>query len=60
MKKTIVKQTDKENENKTVDIYWNELSEETRQELLSKGYDNQNIIDGVFPVTTVFIDSGDE
>ena len=41
-----------------VEIYWKDLSESIREELLEVGLTDENIIDGVFPVTTLLIDGG--
>lgn len=45
-----------------VEIYWYDLSEKKQQELLDAGFDNQNIVDGPFPLTCIFInlEKGDE
>ena len=39
-----------------VDIYWNDISEDRQQELIEAGFDNQNVTDGAFPLTTIFLD----
>lgn len=39
-----------------IEIYWDDLSEVVRQELIEAGYDNPNVIKGFFPVTTIFVD----
>lgn len=39
-----------------IEIFWYDLPEEKQQELLEAGFDNQNVVDGVFPLTQVFID----
>lgn len=38
-----------------VEIYWYDLPEEKQQELLAAGFDNQNVVDGVFPLTEIYI-----
>lgn len=42
----------------TVEIYWNNLTEDMQQELLEAGLSDANVIDGVFPVSTVFVGGG--
>lgn len=39
-----------------IEIYWYDLPEEKQQELLEAGFDNQNVVDGVFPLTHIFIE----
>lgn len=41
-----------------VEIYWKDLSESIREELLEAGLTDENIIDGVFPVTTLLVGGG--
>lgn len=41
-----------------VEIYWDDLSDARQQELLDAGYDNGNVTNGVFPITTIYV--GDE
>ena len=41
---------------KIIEIFWYDLPEEKQQELLEAGFDNQNVVDGVFPLTHIFID----
>lgn len=36
-------------------IFWHDLSEEKQQELLEAGYDNQNVVDGVFSLTQIYL-----
>ena len=36
-------------------IYWDDLTEAFQFELIDAGFDNQNIIDGVFPVTIIYV-----
>ena len=43
-----------------IEIYWNDLSEDKQLELTQNGFDNQNIIDGVFPLTTIYLNVVDE
>lgn len=39
-----------------IGIYWYDLTQEKQQELLDAGYDNQNVVDGVFPLSEILID----
>ena len=39
-----------------IEIFWYDLPEAKQQELLDAGFDNQNIVDGMFPIAEVFID----
>ena len=43
-----------------VEVYWHDLSEYMQQELLRAGYDNTNIIDGVFPITVIYMEGDDK
>lgn len=36
--------------NKLIEVYWDDLSERVQNELIESGYDNDNVIDGVFPI----------
>lgn len=40
---------------KEIEVYWYDLSEKVQDELLEAGYDNDNVISGTFPVTTIFV-----
>lgn len=41
-----------------VEVYWKDLSESIREELLAAGLTDENIIDGVFPVATLLVGGG--
>lgn len=41
-----------------VEIYWKDLSEEAQQRLIEAGLDDENVTDGVFPVTTLLVGGG--
>ena len=41
---------------KTIEIFWYDLPEAKQQELLEAGFDNQNVVDGVFSLTQIYID----
>ena len=41
-----------------VEIYWNDLSEEVQQRLIEAGLTDENITDGLFPVTTLLVGGG--
>lgn len=43
-----------------IEVYWNDLSEKVQDELISAGYDDVNVTSGVFPVTTIFVDTEEE
>jgi hypothetical protein len=38
-----------------IQIYWDDLTEECKQRLIEKGFNNTNVVDGIFPITTVVI-----
>lgn len=38
------------------EIYFKDLSESKQQELFSLGYNNDNVISGVFPLTTLYLE----
>lgn len=40
---------------KEVEVYWYDLSEKVQDELIDAGYDNDNVTNGTFPVTTIFV-----
>lgn len=40
-----------------MEIYWEDLSEKIQNELLAAGYDNTNVTKGIFPVTTIHVDT---
>lgn len=42
----------------TVEIYWNDLHEEAQQRLIEAGLTDENVLDGVFPVATLFVGGG--
>lgn len=38
-----------------VEIYWGDLSEDLQDTLLEAGYDNWNVINETFPITTIYL-----
>lgn len=42
----------------TVEIYWNDLTEEAQQRLVEAGLTDENVLDGVFPVSTLLVGGG--
>jgi len=43
-----------------VEIYWGDLTPEARQRLKEAGFDDLNVIEGVFPLTVIPIEDDEE
>lgn len=43
-----------------VEIYWSDLSEDKQNELLLAGFENENITNDTFPVTTLYFEVTDD
>jgi len=42
----------------TIEIYWNDLNEDAKQRLIDAGLTDENVLDGIFPVATLFVGNG--
>lgn len=42
----------------TIEIYWKDLREDAQQRLIEAGLTDENVLDSVFPVATLFVGGG--